>query len=578
MAEVGGGASLFEETPPSTHASGRADEALFSEALQAADDLQGLVSIGGGATVTDRIDAMLLETIEAEMDDDEIESSMRSSSPSDLSTSNSSYDADLGSGVGGQPMRASEVAPGASASERSPTHTHESLGYRHVIPSLFELAAHVAYTFHILLWQEALRLLAVAPIVLWILLELDELVVTDPSLNRAHFFLWPLVSWLLGRLCAKGVAFGLGVWSVSIRLYLPLSVFLIFHSMAGWPLGIVASSIFNIAGPQVPLWGCDDVFRAIHAQPQFWSVFGWWLSLGLGFGLALGLVRTHVSVVTAKHYKARANEAYHAQTVLRKISQAARAKQPRAKQPRAKRAEATQGGRDKRDKWSSVLTAVPRVPEAQNDAPMDSHLLAGASTGGASTGPSPPTEAAVITSSAPSSAPPFTKSITGSLFSAYTASSQLRSNGTTASQNDMADLSSGLAQQLDYIAGPLQFGAGFEAASLTSARRKAARVFELLTQHTELLFVPEDAADRTTAPPPALVRTRLLEWTYAGKLFHPIGPNVLFGSDMVLDKEAFMTSVERCYKEQRLLTASVASFDQINVILIYVCMAATCMG
>eukprot|EP00965_Chrysotila_dentata_P073327 2422185-Pleurochrysis_carterae.AAC.4 len=143
--------------------------------------------------------------------------------------------------------------------------------------------------------------------------------------------------------------------------------------------------------------------------------------------------------------------------------------------------------------------------------------------------------------------------------------------------------------QLKSLSGPLEFGEDLQdAVNVVQARRRAARVFGVLAQQEALLI--ESHGD---GAPVALSRRKLLAWAsgrlqtpaaMAGAAFAGAGSSKdaharagsskdafaepvsdpLFQSNETLDEETFVSAIERTYKEQRLLTASVASFDKIN--------------
>jgi small-conductance mechanosensitive channel len=150
-----------------------------------------------------------------------------------------------------------------------------------------------------------------------------------------------------------------------------------------------------------------------------------------------------------------------------------------------------------------------------------------------------------------------------------------------------------MKQLLGYVAGPLSFGDTFkEADRLDMARGEAEKVFDILSQQLELRVDSENiqsaglttpgattkAAGSTAAGAgattlsPKLSRAKLLRWAYTllGKTYvDTIGADALFGADVeTISRESFLASVERCYHEQRLLTASVDNFDRINVMLV----------
>jgi len=130
-----------------------------------------------------------------------------------------------------------------------------------------------------------------------------------------------------------------------------------------------------------------------------------------------------------------------------------------------------------------------------------------------------------------------------------------------------------LQQQLQRLAGPLDLGSGLaEAASLCQARRRAQRIFNLLLREEGLVTLPPRRTGRTSGEKeePSVDRDALLRWAYQGDR-RPPPPKLaadLFPYGQLVDRDQFCKVVERSYKEQRLLTASVESFDRLQKILL----------
>jgi len=306
---------------------------------------------------------------------------------------------------------------------------------------------------------------------------------------------------------------------------------------------------------------------------QWWAVYSWWLVLGLGFGVMLGLTRLYISMTTSRHYEQRANEVYQAQKVLRRIFHAARSKQQQhrwvARSLEKRKQSAGNPALEVTENRLSQIASESAPPIGSVNA--HGHLLGrrfckkkavlAASHASATAADALPMTDVAFTASHPNNGPPSSPSLSRSASKA------------SLSETTVPDLTPGLAQQLMSLAGPLHLSGDSNASTLSSARRKAGKCFDLLVQHAELLAGPADAL--ASKQQPALVRERLLRWAYKSNL-DSTGPNALFGADKVLDKEMFVSSVERCYKEQRLLTASVTTFDQINTSLIHFSMIVWC--
>jgi len=130
-----------------------------------------------------------------------------------------------------------------------------------------------------------------------------------------------------------------------------------------------------------------------------------------------------------------------------------------------------------------------------------------------------------------------------------------------------------LQQQLQRLAGPLDLGSELaEAASLCQARRRAQRIFNLLLREEGLTTLPPRRTGRTSGEKeePSVDRDALLRWAYQGERSPP-PPKLaadLFPYGQLVDRDQFCKVVERSYKEQRLLTASVESFDRLQKILL----------
>ena len=566
------GQSTIEDAPPPPP--GRVDEGLFSDALQAADDLQELGFFHHGEVTqraTDRVDDMLLQTIEVEMDG--LSTSFPSVSPEP--TSNPEHL--VGNDPGRLPLEAAQPfspeGPVATDHRRSSEKLREAhrrssekprVGTCNAFPRAWHLIQQIAVSTLTHLYHETLRLFALVPLMVWIIMEASELE-GGSSVDMGDLLLWPFLFWLVVRAAAiVGSKVPISVLMLS-RTHLPLPLFLILQSMEGWPLAVFLCGVLLVVGTEIHVWNCAEAIERIHTMNQWWAVYSWWLVLGLGFGVMLGLTRLYISMTTSRHYKQRANEVYQAQKVLRRIFHAARSKQQQHRwvaRSLEKRKQSAGIALEVTENRLSQIASGSAPPIGSVTA--HGHLLGrrfckrkavlAASHASATAADALPMTDVAFNASHPNNGPPSSPSLSRSASKA------------SLSETTVPDLTPGLAQQLMSLAGPLHLSGDSNASTLSSARRKAGKCFDLLVQHAELLAGPADAL--TSKQQPALVRERLLRWAYKSNL-DSIGPNALFGADKVLDKEMFVSSVERCYKEQRLLTASVTTFDQINTSLIH---------
>jgi hypothetical protein len=113
-----------------------------------------------------------------------------------------------------------------------------------------------------------------------------------------------------------------------------------------------------------------------------------------------------------------------------------------------------------------------------------------------------------------------------------------------------------LQAQLQFLTGPLDFGSDVaEASTISQARKRAARLFRSILRQPHLRVGEEQAVDRDA----------LVAWAYrSGPPPPPRLALELFPYGSAVDREHFVKAVERSYKEQRLITASVASFDRLH--------------
>jgi hypothetical protein len=372
-----------------------------------------------------------------------------------------------------------------------------------------------------LLWSASSRLglelvtaiAALLPLGVWLLVSGDPAEVFLRLELVALFYAW----------CAARVASVL-IFEVPMKwLGYPISprYILLGKTLSGWPLTLILTAALCMLAPLMEL--DESAWRALHGTPRWWEVVSWWLASGITYVAVVSGARFYVSALTSSHYEQRARDAYRAQKVLRKISFAA-SRVRKASQKGAITRNAT------RIRWPST---APATGHATTQADAEHRDPAG----GAATPP---------TGHAPEPA--------------------------------RYDLSQALAKHLQLLEGPLEFGAGFaDASSLSQARRRAAKLFEDLAG-AEWLHAARDAGGGGGGGDPTLSRDELLRWAYKvhskGQPVDTVGAGLLFGALEVIDREQLVSSVERVYREQRLLIASIASFDSINVLLVRFCAAA----
>ena len=500
-------------SPAASHAASqngaRADQALFAEALQAAEELQNVASYGtpglGAASGVDRLDALLLEEIEAE----EVEASS-GSGPTD-----------------------NGLAPRERLDE--PEHAHVSIDPQPTT-SVDETTSYLARTATLLrktpsrLGLELISaLVATSPLLVWVAALSEGLLRDGPEDEYDALQLWlrPVYAWCAAR------AASVFILEAVIRCLIGAGVsprFILFaKTLSGWPLAQILGAVLSMLAPLTSL--DEAAWRSLHGTPRWWQVASWWLASGLAYVAVVAAARLYISALTSQHYEQRARDAYRAQKVLRKISYA------------ANRVRKTNEPRSKDQRKGSLVTAA--------------NVARGRWQSGA-----PAAAAAEVVASRSASS--------------ETDSPAASTRKEEAVETTRHDLSLSLAKHLQLLEGPLEFGAGLaHASNLSQARRRAARLFEDLVRVEWLLAAHSTGAENGAA---ALSRDGLLKWAYGvhgkGRPVDWVGAAALFGPAEVIDKEHLTSSVERCYREQRLLTASVASFDRINGLLVRCCAIA----
>ena len=631
--------------PESTASSGR-NEATFAEALQAADDLRALASYGTANTRrsnNDRLDSIMLDHVEAQIPSLAPDAIKRQESGAKVGIAAPGDQLSADGAVVDQ-MNAA-VKKSADGTAGDDVVRMYALWRKKAAVCKFAIEVR-KYAFR-MLWYEALRLVAFAPIFFWIAFQWEEL--GDAA---GWLLIRPLYTWAAGRgfaALAHLISYRVGRSRLGVYWLPPLSVSLVWSSGTGWPLGLLGSALLMAIGPF--LGSERDEWLMIQGIPRFWLVLGWWVALGAGYPLIVGMTRYYISLLTLHHYEERAKSAYKAQKVLRKLADAAATQARKAELEEAKRKKAAariqeavarrmaqkgvrrmaQKGVSERPRkpirssstFDGVQFGSHRWPDLRGHrrtlsasdprggdragTPIDDAAIAATSLqrsssegiekdaalrprgegdgpDGAAVGPSVPPSPLLPSPVPPSPmppamppspvpppvppAPPILRTLSKGEAPAI-AEGEAPAIKVQAWKGDLP-----MKQLLGYVAGPLSFGDTFkEADRLDMARGEAEKVFDILSQQMELRVDSENiqSAGATTLSP-KLSRAKLLRWSYTlvGKTYvDTIGADALFGADVeTISRESFLASVERCYHEQRLLTASVDNFDRINVMLI----------
>jgi len=494
---------------------GRSCEAAFAEALQTVQELATLSSYGNeDGIVADRVDAMILGDIEeAELHESEWDHGKESSAADFVNG-----EGDSGSSrTDSVPKQTTEVVDARvhPEGEHSPPSACVATG-----PKASGAASDARPSMGVLRWLRALLLralrqvvdeckmiLALLPLVLWALMHFDEFE-EQPQLSQIVLGL--AASWGGARLLAALVAIAL-LWAASYFMVHP-QMRLVLTSCFGMPLTIAVSAAFNMASIPVLATVVErSAWVALQEMPQFWPVQIWWLLAGFGRGVLLGAVKRSVSKLTSKHYDQRAEEAFRAQRLLQRIVFAV-AKRSKTKTKAVKRRTKPGSGAPPKDSQPGSPSQVSPEGSVHNGVPPS--LLSRALTS--------------------------------------------------------RDLDDRLAKHISTLAGPLEFGSGMkDAASITQARARAIRLYQELRGHSAVLAVGAEGV------PATIDRQQLLDWTAAANVKNTYvnerSASALFGSAVTIDFDLFVSSIERCYKEQRLIVASVYSFDRINSIIIRTC-------
>jgi len=521
---------------------GRADEATYAEALQAVEELKSVVSEQPGMVtgVTDRIEGMLLGELEAADAVEEVEEDARIRGDGHWASQTAEEACSPGSptGKGGEQVRSVSVSG------------YELLGSADTVTTWHSLCRIRCEKAPKWLWDQLLALTTVSPLMLTVLVEAPD----DGPFERGA--LWALL--LYSYAAARLITLGYEAIARLLLQYRPIftRVSLMVQGSFGWPSTIVVCVALNTV---FPLAGIDeDRWRTIEGFERFWPTCYWLLGASLSWPMLDCFVQFYVNDLTLRHYEQRAREAHQAQTVLRGVVAAARSAEREMKESafRKQGAHKNPGG-TVRAQLSSSMEALPSFPR-----PANAVAVAASRSSDNLPIPTPPTSSTTL--------PGGKEQMDVSAAAEEGLEGPACGAPPGGEQHDAPkDRTARFFMQLDGLTGALEFGAGFaDAASLEQARRRAAHIFGILRIQPALSRNDGDVNGAT------LGRAAILTWACARTETErdTVGEQALFRVvDEVIDEETFVSSIERVYKESRLLTASVASFDRINALLYKTC-------
>jgi len=502
-------------TSSASNRPGRADETLFAEALQAVTDLQSLTAEGGSAAsaITDAVEETLIEEIETASGD--------FGHPDHYvpPVINADATADL-----------EAARPGT---QPAPLLRQSSVGIDNQVPLLCDDAEQFTNSLD---WSRLLRallprtsLLSELRLLLGALAPLWCTTLMDTAGSRIVPLLVRLVYMFAGARLLAIVYQAVGVFAL---LHLPVFEWksLVLKGSFGWAsttaLVAVLCSCLSMSGVDATAWA------DLSAQTHFVPTCYWMLCTAVSKPLVEAWVQLYLNSLRLYHYEHRAQEAHSAQTALRVLVSAARAAiRSRKSGPTATKIRST-----------CLSKSADDLPTA---------VSIGSMSGTTTTAPALPLSRPVEAES-------------GSGWSHF-------------------------FSVLDDLAGPLEFGAEFDdASSLTQARKRALKVFRILSTQAELQGASSStgtgagtgdggagAAPASVAGAGVLDRAVLIRWA-SRRVCVPIteaGVTALFKTTDPIDEDGFVACVERCYKEQRMITASVASFDRTNALFHRACMS-----
>jgi len=384
------------------------------------------------------------------------------------------------------------------------------------------------------LQRELIRVATISPILLAIVLErkrvsLSGLVGATP--RRMALLQRQLEIYVIARL----VAVALQLVSTLLLHFRPAFdwLSLLVRGSFGWPLTTLLfvglSELWSALAMDDPHWA------ALERMARYEPLLYWLSAVAVTYPFVEAGVQFYINDLTLRHYENRAQEAFQAQRLLRRIVAAARAvlEQKKREQRRAETCARTHS----------------------STAPWASKTIGTCMGGSLSCGVSRDVSAR--------------SDLSGAAAEEEDERRQPEFNPDDRSNVQVRGRWDKFFVMLEDLSGPLEFGANFDdAASVDQARRRANKVFTILEKQRELL---NDSGDANAAV--VLSRDKLIAWAIPSdeRDRFAIGARALFRKSETFDRDAFISAVERCYKEQRLLTASVASFDRINLLLHRTC-------
>lgn len=568
-------ASLFPAS------SGQMDDQKFSEALAAVDDLAAAVNTDQSASpemfpVIDRLDELLFDHIDAvestssSSDSGELQQqpdaetsfvSSRDSVPSIIADDVAVEVAALGDASPGRPDACILPSPAGAKAEPSPVpgDSHKDKQRRRM---LTWKSRHLERPVKWLAFESFQAMILLAPYAL-VLGAVDDdgggttncvntsaantAALSSSSSSTAWTALLPnlVLLLLLARLSALAFENVL-LWPM--RHTLPSVVVLLCETFLGWPLlaivWVLATLVLLATRPQLEPLFAPALWDAYPDEENRVVVVGVWLGIiALTRGLLEAALQVWLSSLTLRHFEQRAKGAYAAHKTLRRVAAAARA----AERKEQLHARITAGGSGGGGGGKLGARCQWRRPQCES-----------------STRPIAP---------APSSSMP-------------------ASSSSPPRRGQKEDRWRNLTKHLSRLAGPFELGAGFaDAPTVDSARKRAVRVFAILRRQDAIKGVHGGADPGSDAPMAAgagdtLRRDDLIKWAHAyhglrGAKLHAAtldSARVLPMLAEEVDEDNFVGAVERCYKEQKLLTASVESFSRTHLLLRRACVVLWAMG
>lgn len=460
-------------------------------------------------------------------------------------------------------------------------------------------------------WKESLGLLLLlAPVVLTLITTDDDArdaaAAASPALEvlGTHWLALRLaIVFLLARLTSVALV-NVILWLAN---RLPGLVLLVVHSFRGWPLttliwGAYLVAIFSTRHFDSAAWA-----ELQREERRFWPVCIWLLCGALTRGVWESVLQSWLDQLTLRHFEQRTKVAYTAHKALRRIAAAARIverREAQEKQQAAKQRPSVTAAAMSRAAVNAMgavkamgMTQVPvpghvRKPSGGSTTPAASATKALPSATAAPPKPAPPKPAASLATGTPpaapsTAAPPTTAPPTAAPPIEAQLSADHSARKKPRSRWGM------LTSQLTRLSGPFELGSGFaDAPTVTQARKRAIRVFNILARQQQLCApssspatapaqarTPRGMSTLTHTPSKTLQRDKLLQWAFQ---LHGLQDLAALSAaneaarslpmlNETIDVDNFVGVVERCYKEQRLLTASVESFSRTHQLLRHMC-------